>query len=78
MASNNWLCIKDYHPVTNLSAPQTLCFAKAMYKPLNPTSKSDDGSEKKPKKWPDRAGTRRSVEGGGFVERLEGEKWGVN
>ena len=25
-----------------------------MYKPLNPTSKSDDGSEKKPKKWPDR------------------------
>lgn len=29
---------------------------KAMYKPLNPTSKSDDGAEKKPKKWPDRLG----------------------
>eukprot|EP00928_Gymnodinium_smaydae_P067269 TRINITY_DN5020_c0_g1_i1.p1 TRINITY_DN5020_c0_g1~~TRINITY_DN5020_c0_g1_i1.p1 ORF type:complete len:349 (+),score=107.98 TRINITY_DN5020_c0_g1_i1:87-1133(+) len=27
---------------------------KAMYKPLNPTAKSEDGSEKKPKKWPDR------------------------
>ena len=27
-----------------------------MYKPLNPTSKSDDGAEKKPKKWPDRLG----------------------
>lgn len=29
---------------------------QAMYKPLNATSKSDDGSEKKPKKWPDRLG----------------------
>ena len=29
---------------------------EAMYKPLNPTSKSDDGAEKKPKKWPDRLG----------------------
>ncbi|CAE7196946.1 SEC62, partial [Symbiodinium natans] len=28
---------------------------KAMYKPLNPSSKSDDG-DKKPKKWPDRLG----------------------
>ena len=29
---------------------------QAMYKPLNPSSKSDDGAEKKPKKWPDRLG----------------------
>merc|ERR1719221_189371 len=29
---------------------------KAMYKPINPTSKADSGSEKKPKKWPDRLG----------------------
>jgi len=48
-----------------------------MYKPLNPTSKSDDGSEKKPKKWPDRTGTRRSKVAGFFGAYLAGEKWGV-
>jgi translocation protein SEC62 len=34
---------------------RNFCY-KAQYKPLNPTSKSEDGSEKKAKKWPDRLG----------------------
>jgi hypothetical protein len=65
-----WLCNLNNQRVHVLPS------RKAMYKPLNPTSKSDDGSEKKPKKWPDRAGARRKV-AGFFWAGLAGEKWGV-
>eukprot|EP00929_Paragymnodinium_shiwhaense_P015336 TRINITY_DN123411_c0_g1_i1.p1 TRINITY_DN123411_c0_g1~~TRINITY_DN123411_c0_g1_i1.p1 ORF type:complete len:348 (+),score=112.63 TRINITY_DN123411_c0_g1_i1:108-1151(+) len=34
---------------------RNFCY-KAQYKPINPTSKSADEGEKKPKKWPDRLG----------------------
>mmetsp|Transcript_3558 Transcript_3558/g.8368 ORF Transcript_3558/g.8368 Transcript_3558/m.8368 type:complete len:356 (+) Transcript_3558:123-1190(+) len=34
---------------------KNFCY-KAMYKPINPTAKSESGSDKKSKKWPDRLG----------------------
>mmetsp|Transcript_97619 Transcript_97619/g.173873 ORF Transcript_97619/g.173873 Transcript_97619/m.173873 type:complete len:350 (+) Transcript_97619:73-1122(+) len=45
---------KDVEKLGNELIQRNFCY-KAMYKPLN-TSKTDDGSEKKPKKWPDRLG----------------------
>ncbi|CAJ1417789.1 unnamed protein product [Effrenium voratum] len=46
---------RDCERLGNELIQRNFCY-KAMYKPLNATSKSDDGSEKKPKKWPDRLG----------------------
>jgi translocation protein SEC62 len=44
---------KDLELLGNELIQRNFCY-KALYKPLNP--KADDGSEKKPKKWPDRLG----------------------
>lgn len=46
---------KEVERIGNELIQHNFCY-KAMYKPLNPTAKSEDGSEKKPKKWPDRLG----------------------
>jgi len=44
---------KDVERIGNELIGANFCY-KAMYKPINP--KSDSGSDKKPKKWPDRLG----------------------
>lgn len=50
---------KDVERLGNELISKNFCY-KAMYKPLNPTAKSESGSEKKPKKWPDRLGRSQS------------------
>lgn len=44
---------KDVEKIGLELIQRNFCY-KAMYKPINPTSKADNGSDKKPKKWPDR------------------------
>jgi len=46
---------KDVEAMGNQLIQRNFCY-RALYKPLNPTSKSEDGAEKKVKKWPDRLG----------------------
>jgi translocation protein SEC62 len=46
---------KDVERIGAELIQRQFCY-KAMYKPINPSSKSESGSEKKPKKWPDRLG----------------------
>lgn len=46
---------KDVELLGNELIQRNFCY-KAMYKPLNPTAKAEDGSERKTKKWPDRLG----------------------
>jgi len=46
---------KDIETLGNELIARGFCY-KAVYKPLNPSSKSEDGSGAKPKKWPDRLG----------------------
>lgn len=46
---------KDVEKLGSELIQKNFCY-KAQYKPLNPSSKSESGEEKKPKKWPDRLG----------------------
>lgn len=46
---------KDVEALGNELIQRNFCY-KAMYKPLNPTAKSESDSAKKVKKWPDRLG----------------------